>query len=102
MNVLQEVGTSTILVWALIGLIGGYMTGRMRQRGSSYIVVCVIVGIIAAMIGGWIYVALFGVSEQNEYISLVTAVVMCCIGLWIYSLCTRHRDDTPPDDGTDL
>lgn len=98
MDVLQEVGTGTLFVWALIGLIGGYMTGRMRMRGTGYIVISVIVGIIAAVVGGWIYVSLFGGDEQNEYISLIASVAVCCIGLWIFSICTRRKNEIPTDD----
>ncbi|MCM1484120.1 MAG: hypothetical protein NC043_07270 [Muribaculaceae bacterium] len=97
---IEQVGISTVLVWALIGLIGGYMTGRMRQRGAGYTVLAVVVGIVAAVAGGWIYIALFGAGGQNPYISLIISVAVCAIGLWLFSFMSRRRklpDDTDDD-----
>lgn len=92
------IGASTYLVWALIGLIGGYMNGRMRQLGGGYTFISVVVGIVAAMAGGWLYIVLFGPGGQNPYISLISSVAVCAIGLLILSLTGRKR---VPDDTDD-
>ncbi len=92
------IGASTYLVWALIGLIGGDMNGRMRQLGGGYTFISVVVGIVAAMAGGWLYIVLFGPGGQNPYISLISSVAVCAIGLWILSLTGRKRGPDDTDD----
>ena len=41
---LASVGTSIWLVWGLVGLIGGFMTGRFKGAGSVFTLLAVIMG----------------------------------------------------------
>ncbi len=52
-------GTHSLLVWLIIGLVAGYLTGRiMRGAGPFGPLVDIIVGVIGAIIGGLIMVTL--------------------------------------------
>lgn len=84
--------SSLWIVWTIIGIIGGYMVGRLVPRvRSTAFAVCV--GICGAILGGWIML-LIGRTQTFEALSLASAAGVCAIFLWI--LCTvspRHGDD---------
>ena len=78
---LASVGTSIWLVWGLVGLIGGFMTGRFKGAGS---------GIAGAVGGGALFAALAGVDDRMQYASLVASVAGAALLLWILWLCVRR------------
>ena len=88
------IGTSIWLVWALIGLIGGFMTGRFKGAGGGFTLLAVIIGIVGAIGGGVLFAALAGVDEQMQYASLIAAVAVASLLLWILWMCVK----TPPRD----
>jgi len=72
-----------ILWWIIVGLIAGWVTGKI-MRGEGYgTVVDIIVGIVGAVLGGWIMSALgFSSSGGTIYTILVAilgAVILTCI-----------------------
>ena len=70
-------------VWGLIGLIGGYMGGRLLLSEGK-VLVSVLVGVAGSLLGGWLFVVSMGMSEQNGYLSMITSMIMCALVLWIY------------------
>ncbi|MCC8145254.1 MAG: GlsB/YeaQ/YmgE family stress response membrane protein, partial [Bacteroidales bacterium] len=59
------------------------------MKGSGFgLLVNIIVGIIGAVLGGWIF-SLFGVQETNIIGQLISAVVGSVVLLWIISLFKR-------------
>lgn len=87
------IGASNWLVWGLIGIIGGYMAGRLLTGGGMATVVRVVVGIIAAIGGGYAAMTWFGNNDYGQTIALVGAVVACGIVLWLLSLIFPGRKD---------
>lgn len=87
------IGLTDWLVWALIGLIGGYMAGRLLTSGGMATVARVIIGIAAAIGGGYAAMMWFGENDYGQTISLVGAVVACGIVLWVMSLIFKSPDD---------
>lgn len=85
---------TTWIVWAIIGIIAGYMTGRLIGR-ARLTPLYVIIGIIGAILGGWAFVTLIGDSEDQQIISLLTSLLISGIFLWITTAITgkRHPDD---------
>lgn len=94
--------TTLWIVWGVIGIIGGYMGARLLQpdRNMAVPLICSIAG---ALLGGWAYVAIFGMTEQNGYLSLITSMILCALCLWIYCsaadrMARRRRDEDASDD----
>jgi len=64
-----------ILSWIIVGLIAGWLAG-MVMRGSGYGVVGdIILGIIGALVGGFLASAVFGVRNAVNGINVLSIVV---------------------------
>lgn len=89
------------LSWGLVGLIMGYMVARLaKPKGALW--ANVLVGILAAIGGGWGFVYLFGATEKMIYVSLLVAMAISILFLWILRLFARKNvggsDDYTPDE----
>jgi uncharacterized membrane protein YeaQ/YmgE (transglycosylase-associated protein family) len=64
-----------LLSWILVGLVAGFLAG-MVMKGSGYGVLGdIIVGIIGALVGGFLASALFGVADPIGGFDLPTLLV---------------------------
>jgi len=64
-----------ILAWIVVGLIAGWLAGLV-MKGSGYgILGDMILGIIGAVVGGFLASALFNVADPLSGINLTTLVV---------------------------
>jgi len=67
----------TGLIWfLLIGLIAGWLAGKVMRGGGFGVIGDMIVGIIGALIGGW----LFGVLGIGIGLGLIGAIITAFIG----------------------
>ena len=84
-------GTHSLLVWIIIGLVAGFLTGKiMRGRGFG-VLVDIIVGIIGAIIGGLIMVSLGYAGQGGFLYTVFIAVVGAVILTLILRLLTAGR-----------
>ena len=83
------------VVWTIIGLIGGYMAGRLIPRLRS-VAFSVCVGICGAILGGWLFI-LIGDTMTMQVLSLVASAVMCGVFLWILSVASPKNSDDDDD-----
>ncbi len=64
-----------ILSWIIVGLIAGWLAGEL-MRGSGFgLVGNIIVGIVGALLGGFLAVALFNIPAPLSGINIVTIVI---------------------------
>jgi uncharacterized membrane protein YeaQ/YmgE (transglycosylase-associated protein family) len=79
----------TSLIWFLIiGIIAGWLAGKvMRGRGFG-VVGDLIVGIIGAVIGGWVFGAL-GISAGGLIGAIITAFIGAVLLLFLIRLLRR-------------
>ena len=73
-DVVVYVETHSILWWLLIGLIAGWLAGTVARGRGFGCVVDVILGLIGAVIGGWIFQRL-GIVAFGFWGSLAAATV---------------------------
>ncbi len=67
----------TALVWfLLIGLIAGWLAGRVMRGGGYGVVGDMIIGVVGALIGGWLFSSL-GISAGG---GLIGAIIVAFIG----------------------
>jgi uncharacterized membrane protein YeaQ/YmgE (transglycosylase-associated protein family) len=80
----------TGLIWfLLIGLIAGWLAGKVMRGGGYGLVGDIIVGVIGALIGGWLFNVL-GIGLGLGLIgSIITAFVGAVILLWVLRLIRR-------------
>lgn len=78
------------LAWIILGLIAGFIGSKLVNKKGEGIVLDIILGIIGAVVGGYLF-RLFGgsgVTGLNIY-SLIVAVVGAIIVLLVYHAIRR-------------
>ena len=82
----------TILIWAIVGLVAGFLASHVMLGHGMGLVGDIIVGIIGALIGGWIFNAFghVGMTGFNAY-SIIVAFVGGVVFLWILRMMSGTR-----------
>ena len=80
------------LLFILIGLIAGALASRVVSGHGYGMLGDIIVGIIGAFLGGWLFARVLGVAGGGFFISLLTAFVGAVILLWLIRLIAPSRD----------
>jgi len=84
-------GTHSLLIWILIGLIAGYLTGRIMRGAGFGPIVDIIVGIIGAIVGGLIMVTLGYAGSGGFLYTVFVAVIGAIILTLILRLLSGRR-----------
>jgi uncharacterized membrane protein YeaQ/YmgE (transglycosylase-associated protein family) len=88
------------LWWILVGLIAGWVTGKI-MRGSGYgTLVDVLLGIAGAILGGWIMRALGFAGRGGTIYTILVAIGGAVILTWLYRLVAGHGGGKPSDRGS--
>lgn len=64
-----------ILAWIIVGLIAGWLAGELMRGGGYGLVGDIIVGIVGALIGGFLASALFGIANPLSGINIGSILV---------------------------
>ena len=81
--------TLTGLIWfLLIGLIAGWLAGRVMRGGGYGVVGDMIVGIIGALLGGWLF-GILGIHAGGLLGAIITAFVGAVIFVFLLRLLRR-------------
>jgi uncharacterized membrane protein YeaQ/YmgE (transglycosylase-associated protein family) len=85
-------GIMGILAWIVLGLIAGFLASAVMRGGGFGVIGDIIVGVIGALIGGFLFSALgsTGVTGFNIW-SLFVAFVGACILIAILRMATGSR-----------
>jgi uncharacterized membrane protein YeaQ/YmgE (transglycosylase-associated protein family) len=84
-------GTHSLLVWIIIGLVAGYLTGRIMRGAGFGPIVDIIVGIIGAIVGGLIMVTLGYAGTGGFLYTVFLAVIGAIVLTLILRLLTAGR-----------
>ena len=68
-----------ILAWVIVGLVAGWLAGLVMQGGGFGVIGDIIVGIIGALVGGFIASAVFGMPDAVNGIN-ATSIIVAFIG----------------------
>ena len=82
-----------IIAWVILGLISGAIAKAiMPGRDPGGFIVTALIGIVGAVIGGFLGQTLLGVGQTSgiNLPSILTAVVGAIIVLFIYRMVTRR------------
>ena len=75
----------SILAWLVLGLISGFIASKIVNNTGSGILLDIVLGIVGAMVGGWLFTT-FGampVTGFNIY-SVLVAVIGAVVVLVLY------------------
>jgi uncharacterized membrane protein YeaQ/YmgE (transglycosylase-associated protein family) len=80
----------SILAWVVLGLIAGFVGSKIVNKSGEGFVVDIILGIVGAVVGGFIFrfLGASGVTGLNIY-SLIVAVIGAVVLLVIYHAVRR-------------
>ena len=83
----------SIIGWIVLGLIAGWLAGQFMRGGGYGIVGDIVLGILGALVGGWITSALLGRDMVNGFNieSLIVAVLGAILLIAISRLFTGRR-----------
>ena len=83
-----------ILAWIVLGLIAGAIAKAiMPGRDPGGFIVTALIGIVGAVIGGFLGNMIFGIGGVSgvDIRSILISVVGALVLLWIYRMATRRR-----------
>ena len=84
---------SATIAWIVLGLIAGWLAGTL-MRGSGYgIVGDIVLGILGAIVGGWLTGLVLGGDLVNGFnvVSVIVAVIGAVVLIAISRLFTGRR-----------
>jgi len=79
---------TALLFWVIVGLVAGFLASLVMRGGGYGIVGDIIVGIVGALIGGFIMNA-FGLQGSGLIYSIIVAFIGACILIFLLRLFTR-------------
>ena len=93
-----------IIAWIVLGLVAGLIANALipGRRQQGLILTCVI-GIVGALLGGWLATKLFHIHTLHGFFNLdtwLTAIVGAAILLLAYHLITSRSDVPAPAGGS--
>jgi uncharacterized membrane protein YeaQ/YmgE (transglycosylase-associated protein family) len=68
-----------LLSWLVVGLIAGWLANQMMRSGRGNAVTDIVVGVIGALVGGFLAGELFGVPNAVSGIN-ITSIVVAFLG----------------------
>ncbi len=80
-----------ILVWLLIGLIAGYITGKLMRGAGFGPLMDIVVGIVGALVGGFLMVHLGYAGSGGFIYTVVVAVIGAVLLTLLLRLITGGR-----------
>lgn len=77
-----------LLAWLIVGLIAGWLAGQVMKGGGYGLVGDIVVGVVGALIGGFLGSSLFGIQNAVNGINL-TSILVAFIGALILIVVLR-------------
>jgi uncharacterized membrane protein YeaQ/YmgE (transglycosylase-associated protein family) len=74
-----------LIGWIVVGLIAGFLAGKVMKGGGYGIIVDIILGLLGAILGGWLF-GLLGMGPGGFIWSILVAFVGAVILVWISRL----------------
>jgi uncharacterized membrane protein YeaQ/YmgE (transglycosylase-associated protein family) len=71
----MEVFILGILTWLIVGVIAGWLAGKVTKGRGFGLIGNMVIGIIGALVGGWLAGALFNISNPISGFNFTTIIV---------------------------
>lgn len=76
----------SLISWIIVGIIGG-LFAAMIGGGKRLVVYDIIIGVLGAIAGGWGSAVVVGDNSQYLYIiSVLTAIFVAALALWLFNV----------------
>ena len=80
--------TQSLIVFLVIGILAGWLAGKIMKGGGFGLVGDLVVGVVGAFLGGWVF-GLLGITAYGLLGTLVTALVGALLLLFLIRLVKR-------------
>ena len=82
-----------IIAWIIIGLLAGWITGKLMKGSGFGFLMDMIVGLVGALVGGFLssFLGFGGVSQHGLIISIVIAVIGAVLLTCLVRLISGNR-----------
>ena len=81
-----------ILSWIILGLVAGWLAGQFMKGGGYGLIGDIVLGIIGALVGGFLASRLLGVDVNGfNLVSILIAFVGACIVIGISRAVSGNR-----------
>jgi uncharacterized membrane protein YeaQ/YmgE (transglycosylase-associated protein family) len=89
----EEIMGHGLIAWIIIGVLAGWLTGKLMKGSGFGFFMDMIVGLVGALVGGFIssHLGFGGVGEHGLIISIVIAVIGAVILTVLLRLITGNR-----------
>ena len=65
----------SILAWIVVGLIAGWLAGKVTRGSGFGLIGDIILGVVGALVGGFLATNVFGLGDVVSGINLTTLIV---------------------------
>lgn len=76
---------SNLIWWVLVGLIAGWAAGKIMKGGGYGVGIDIVLGIIGAVVGGWL-VGILGFQAGGFISTIIVAIIGAVVLIWITRL----------------
>jgi len=73
---------TSLIWWAVVGLIAGWAAGKIMKGGGYGVVMDIVLGIIGAVIGGWL-MGIVGIHAGGFLGTIIVAIIGAVFLIWI-------------------
>jgi uncharacterized membrane protein YeaQ/YmgE (transglycosylase-associated protein family) len=82
-----------LIAWIIIGLIAGWLTGKLMKGSGFGFWMDMIVGLIGALVGGFVssHLGSGGINQHGMLMSIIIATIGAILLTWMLRLVTRNR-----------
>jgi len=79
---------ANLIWWVVVGLIAGWAAGQIMKGGGYGAVMDIILGIVGAVVGGWL-MSLVGLQAGGLIGTIIVAIIGAVVLIWITRLLKR-------------
>jgi uncharacterized membrane protein YeaQ/YmgE (transglycosylase-associated protein family) len=84
-----EAAMGGLLYWIIVGLIAGFLAGKVMKGGGYGVLMDIILGMLGAIVGGWLF-GLLGISAGGGLIGgILVAFVGAVFLIWLTRVLKR-------------
>jgi uncharacterized membrane protein YeaQ/YmgE (transglycosylase-associated protein family) len=76
---------TNLIWWIVVGLIAGWAAGKIMKGGGYGVVIDIVLGIIGAVVGGWL-MGLLGIHAGGFIGTIMVAIVGAVFLIWLTRL----------------
>jgi len=72
----------SLIWWIIVGLIAGWAAGKIMKGGGYGAVMDIVLGIVGAIVGGWLF-GLLGIHAGGMIGTIIVAIIGAVVLIWI-------------------